>query len=424
MKIKTGGIHYAWIILAGSILVAATTQGPIGVINSNLFAPVIADLGGEMNKLTMYVSISAITMALLYPLASKYLATKHIGKIIALGILIEASAYGLMYTYTEVWMFYISGVLTGIGGSIISFMAFPILINMWFSEKAGVSLGIIVASRGIGGAIFSPVFARLVAAFGWRKSCLIAMIVVMVISLPVSLIVFKRPQEMHMQPYGAAPDTISETGKGSSTDWGMDLRTGLRSPVFYLVWITGIFFSIAAGAPSYVASYSTMELGNPATLSATAFSALNVAGILCSLILGSINDRFGVKAGLLYGCSFQIAGCLLFIFCGHSIPLLMIGAVIFGLGNGMYHLQVPLLVRSVLGGKHYTEIWPILMLGNSLIGGGLFSSLALFYDKLGSYKYMFAFCILLTAIAFVLGTVAANKGKKTRETLIAAENKG
>ena len=211
MKTKTGGIHYAWIILAGSILVAITTQGPIQVINSNLFAPVIADLGGEMNKLTLYVSISAITMALLYPLASKYLATKHIGKIIALGILIEASAYGLMYTYTKVWMFYISGVLTGIGGSIISFMAFPILINMWFSEKAGVSLGIIVASRGIGGAIFSPIFARLVATFGWRKSCLIAMIVVVIVSLPVSLIVFKRPQEMHMQPYGATPDTVSDT---------------------------------------------------------------------------------------------------------------------------------------------------------------------------------------------------------------------
>jgi len=407
------GLHYAWKILIGAMVVSITCQGPLQVVTANLTSAVVAELGCEVNQFTLLVSISAVVMALLYPVASKILSTKHIGKIIALGVVIEALAYGLMGTYRTVQMFYLSGFLIGVGGSIVSFMAFPILINMWFEKKAGMALGIVMACRGIGSAVWSPIFANLITNIGWRTSAFIAMILAVALAVPFSLIFFKRPQDIGQLPYGHedAPAEIKEEAV-SAAEWGMDLKTGLRSPIFYAVWLTGIMFSLAAGAPSYFISYSTMELGNAPSVGATAYSVMSVFGILCSLVLGEINDRFGVKAGLVWGCTFQIVGMTLIIMSGSSITTLLIGAAAYGLGSGMYTLQVPLLVRSVLGGKHYTEIWPILMLGNSLIGGGLNSSLALFYDIGGSYKGTFIFCITLVALALVMGFISANIGKK------------
>ena len=34
----------------------------------------------------------------------------------------------------------------------------------------------------------------------------------------------------------------------------------------------------------------------------------------------------------------------------------------------MYTVQAPLIARSVLGPRHYSEIWSVMMIGNSLMG--------------------------------------------------------
>ncbi len=409
-------LHYAWKILIGSMLVALTGQGPLQVCTSNLTSAVVAEFGCQVNEFTLLTSISAVVMALLYPLASKILSTRHIGIVIVVGLVVEGSAYGLMSTYTSVRMFYISGVLLGLGGSIVSFMAFPILINMWFAKRAGFALGLIMACRSIGGAIWSPVFAELISTIGWRSSVQIATLVVLIVSVPCSILIFRRPQDLGMRPYGAEElEGSPDRPAAFDGEWGVNLATGFRTPVFYLVWITGIMFSLSAGCPSYFVSYSTMELGNLPTIGATAYSIMSITGIVCSLILGSLNDRFGVKAGLVWGCFFQLLGLSMVVLCGSSVALLMIGTACYGLGSGMYTLQVPLLVRSVLGGRYYAEIWPVLMLGNSLIGGGLCSSLALFYDIGGTYKGTFIFGAALVAIALVTGFISVDSGKRRRQ---------
>ena len=47
-------------------------------------------------------------------------------------------------------------------------------------------------------------------------------------------------------------------------------------------------------------------------------------------------------------------------------------------------------------------------MANSLIGGGLYSSIGLFYDKFGTYAGAFLMAIVLYFIAMVIGITANN----------------
>ena len=47
-----------------------------------------------------------------------------------------------------------------------------------------------------------------------------------------------------------------------------------------------------------------------------------------------------------------------------------------------------------------------------MIGGGLYASIGLFYDKFGSYRGAFIMGIVLYAVAGVLGAISINQNRK------------
>ncbi len=42
-------------------------------------------------------------------------------------------------------------------------------------------------------------------------------------------------------------------------------------------------------------------------------------------------------------------------------------------GLNMYSVQAPLVARTVVGNKHYSEIWAIMMIGNSMIAAFVYA---------------------------------------------------
>ena len=187
-------------------------------------------------------------------------------------------------------------------------------------------------------------------------------------------------------------------------------------PLLYIAWLACVFYSDGSGVQSYTTTFFTMELGQSINAGSVVGVCASLGGILSSLIIGKINDKHGVKAGLLWGAVTTAAGYLL-IFMGYANPMFVFPSVfIVGLGSMMYTVQCPLLARKVVGDEHYAEIWARMMMINSLIGGGLYSSIGLFYDKSGTYQGAFVMAIVLYAAAWVLGSIAINsRDRQLRE---------
>ena len=410
--------HYAWKIMAACIFLKLGNGGAVAAVSGNFVTPIVEELGCAVSAFTMLVSIQAISMAVLYPVAAKILSTRRIGRVMGIAATIEVVGILLMSTYRSVYMFYISGVLIGAAQAFTGLVAIPILINMWFHKNAGTVLGVIIAVSSAATVGYGLLSAQLITVLGWRTAYLVMAIMAFIISVPAVFLIVKSPEEVGCTPYGAE---ITEEGRQTTKEfpstelWGLTRKEAFRSLAVYLAWIACLCYSIGSGVSGYIATFSTMEIGESINFGAKAGMCMSVGGIASSLILGRINDKFGVKAGLLWGVSFTALGYGgMFLGFGASY-FIFPAAIAVGLGNSMYQVQCPLLVRYVVGEREYSSIWSVMMVANSLIGGGLYGSIGLFYDIGGTYRGAFIMAILLYAIALLIGDGAVSLGKRLRQ---------
>lgn len=415
---KKEKMHYAWKIVIACILIKLGTGGFTGVAMGNFVTPIVAELGCQVSELTAYTNFNAISMALLYTTAAKWLNTRHIGKIMGFACIAEVVGLMLMSTYRTVTMFYISGTIIGIGNAFTGFVALPIVINMWFRKNNGTVLGSVVAVGTAVSMLYSLLTAQLITHLGWRTAYIIMGIAAAVITIPAVFLLIKTPEEVGCQPYGAeATEPVGRTVASVAAETGLTKKQAFRLPLLYLAWIACVMYSYSCGVSGYVTPFVTMELGQSINFGATVAVVSGMGGTLSSLIVGKINDRFGVKAGLMWGTVTTALGYST-IFLSFRNPLFVYPAIFMvGLGSSMYMVQCPLLARSIVGSREYSGIWSLMMMINSLIGGGLYSSIGLFYDKLGSFGGAFIMAIGFYTVASILGCISINKSNKLNEKL-------
>ena len=415
---KTGPFHYAWVILGCCMLMAFAGMGVITSACGNFVTPVVEELGCSVSSFTMFISIQAASMALLYTTASRVLTTRPIGKVVACALLLQFVGMALMGSYHSIGWFYLSGLLTGIGSAFALYIALPIIINMWFKEKAGLALGIVTSFGSAFGILSSLLSAQLISTVGWRRAYLVLALGGAVLTLPAIFFLLKTPAEKGVAPYGAdqqaGPEPIYSAPAPSATDWGVTRREAVRKPMFYLAWLTCLCYSAASSVAGYAATFTTMELGQSIRFGSLATACVSLGMIGCGFLLGVLNDRFGARAGLIWGAVFNVIGFSGMILSIRNVSFLLPSCTVLGLGGSMYTVQAPLIARSVLGPKHYSEIWSVMMIGNSLMGAFSFGPIGLFYDKTGSYRGAFIMAMAVFTAAVFVGSAALSLSQKYR----------
>ena len=412
--------NYAWKIMAACILIKIGTAGLTAAAMGNFVTPIVRELGCSVSALSAYTSVNAVAMALLYTTAIKFLNTKNIGKIMGVASLAEVIGLGLMSTYNSVYMFYFSAALIGAAQAFTGYVAIPAVINMWFKKNNGTVLGTVIAVGSAATTLYSLLTGQLISNFGWRRSYFIMAVMAAVLTVPAVFLIIKRPEEVGCEPYGAGE---KQTVTVASDKDGLSItkQQALKMPMFYLAWLACVCFSYGSGVAYYTQTFSTIELNQTITFSSIVGVCLSVGTIFSSLIVGRINDRLGVRAGLAWGAITNAVGFVL-MFASFKAPFFTLPAVfIVGLGNTMYTVQCPLLARTVVGDEHYSEIWALMMMINSLIGGGLCFTIGLFYDLTGTFRGAFIMGIVLFAMAAVFGNIALNMRQKMIDSK--AENK-
>lgn len=133
------------------------------------FQPVVSEAMGMVTStgaidtapFALYITVLYLTMTVVSPMAGKLIQKMDIRIILSVSAALVGIAFILMSIYTEIWQFYISGVLLGLGEISILWLAIPTLMNRWFKKSAGFFIGICMAMTGVGGAIWNSLFTAL-----------------------------------------------------------------------------------------------------------------------------------------------------------------------------------------------------------------------------------------------------------------------
>lgn len=410
-------IFYGWWIVIAAMLVFAVITPAAVALATKFLLPVTMELKASRTEFTLSQAIVQGMGIFLSPIISRMYEVFKFKYLHVAGIVMFAASL-FMYALAENMVhFYLISILVGISFLLTTFIPLTIIISNWFKDKRGLATSIAMTGIGVGGFILSPLLTLWIDTYTWRGAYMIYAGLVLVILLPISLFVLiDKPEKLGLKAYEMKQLDSVKTEHSKQVSFNFSFKHSKTKPFFILLLVgmvsNGIVNSGALGQypPAFEETYTSL-------FAATIISIYSIVGILGKLILGAVNDKFGILVSIYYGCGLIILTSLSALYANH-VPVAYLLALLFGLGNAIGSVLPPLLTTTFFSGadfaKAYGVISSALQLG--MTTGSLF--IAYVFDQTGAYTSGWYILLALSFVTLITWILAYKTGYKHSQTTV------
>ncbi|GHT78487.1 MFS transporter [Actinomycetota bacterium] len=420
---KSSKSRYAWLIFAGCCIMNAT--GLAGIMESG--GVFLGEVAKDVGDVTMFLTCYFVTTIVAMPIVGQVLQKYNTRVVLTVAFLVTAGAFGASGFYTEVWMWYINGVIFGFFGSFIFVVPVPIMILNWFKKRTGLIMGICMCFSGIGGIVLSRVYALLINAFAWRTAYIIAGIILLVLTIPFTAFVFAmKPSDIGKTAYGAETEVAPRVVDGIAEDEAVPGVSGVAksgSGVPFKQAITSVPFVMMFLICGLVAFFGTVltilskfgqSIDLPLDMAANLISMALAGNMISKIGLGWLNDKIGINRTVFIQMGMIMVGLLILAFMQDNYIALLVGAFFFGAQTTLYSIATPLLIRRYFGEKDYTRVFTWARIGTGVLGAIGSTIVFVIFSTFGSYTPVFyiGIGVVLACLACFLVAEATRKNLK------------
>ena len=278
-----------------------------------------------------------------------------------------------------------------------------IYVSRWFDRRRGSALALISSGSYLAGAIWPPMFERVIANFGWRQAMLWYAIAEIVVIVPLALIYFRHPPEVIHPPVATGGTVVKARVLGLPSN-----------VVFAMMCCAAVLCCIPMSMPQGHLVAFCNDLGISRAVSALMLSVLLGTAFLSRQAWGAISDKIGGLSTVLIGSAWQAAAMIAFLFTQNEVGLFTVSAA-FGLGfSGIIPAYV-LALRELFPASEASWRIPTLLLfsGLGMASGGWLAGLL--YDHFGYYAPAFSFGVGTNILNLLLvGWLVARQRTRAR----------
>ena len=230
-------LHYAWVIVGVTFLVAIVTAG-VRATPGVMIVPLEAEFHWSRATISFALGVNLLLFGAIGPLAAAVMDRFGARRIMTLALAAVSVSVVLTPAMSEPWHFillwgFVIGISTGfIGGYVAAYIA-----GRWFRAREGLVVGLLTAANAAGQLVFLPAMASLVTHAGRRTmSLVLAGAVILFLPLP-ALLMRNRPEDVGLRPYGdsdASRPAAQPEGNPVQVAFRA-LAIGARSRDFWLV---------------------------------------------------------------------------------------------------------------------------------------------------------------------------------------------
>lgn len=396
---KNGRIGWSLLLLA----VLRGLAGP-GLFSSlGVFFPAVAEAGGaSLGALSFSVSLASVAGACFLPIAGRLYERLDFRRVTLGGILAMTAAYALYaVSPAPVWRALLALPL-GCGMVMLVNLMAPCYLRFRGAD-AGSSLGSLVAISGLTGAVFQPLLAMTLTAWGWRAAYLVfGLGSLALMGGAVLLLSPVSPPEVTSPSRDPAVSDPSAPGPPAGA--GTAPRGAFVSLFLYQGIITGFTM--------FHQHFSTFAIG--AGLSSRTMTVALTLSMLTSavgaFVLGCLTRRYGAgRAGM--GVLFlAAASVLLFGFIGGSEGGFLTAAALHGAASGAIGVTVPAAAREVYAEKDYARSLSRIMVSSPLFTVLFMQLYGVSYDRTG--RFGVALLVLLAALGVGAAVFSRTFGRR------------
>ena len=399
---KAKKFEYKWVIMAVCFLMVFTALGFCSSNKDLFLKPITQALGLDRAGFSLADTCRYISTAIVNLFFSALVIKWGAKKMAAFGFA-ALIGYCLVYSFaTQYWHFYIGGALLGVGLAWSTTTIVGYVVNNWFEEKRGTIMGIILASNGLGAAVFAPIIRPVITAqaFGYRTAYRLGAVILAAVAVLILIFLKTAPDKKT----AAAP---AKEKKSRGRKWeGIEFSEAVRKPQFYFaavfVFLTGAALQAISGIKS--AHLSDVGLESYVTMTAGFYAIVLAAS---KILAGLSFDRFGLRVTMLI-CELAAAVSIfmLAMLTGATpAPLIFVCMALLALAMPLETIMLPLIAADMFGEKSYTKMLGLFVSINTAgyaVGAPVMN---LVWDVTGSYKpilLVLAGILALIAVGFQL----------------------
>lgn len=380
-----------WLVLAIACGMSASAFG----INLNVigvfYTPVSDSLNVYRGTFAMHATLSTLALSFVSLYFAPLLDRFGWKPLLTASAILASLSTVLMAFTTTMWVFYLLGILRGIGAGLYAMVPLSTIINNWFEKKKGFAMSLSFGFSGIIGAIFSPVFTSLISQIGWENSFIVMGAAMFVFVLPAILYPYSfNPKDEGYLPYGCEDYDGKARQVIKKADWTNFSYT--KKP-FILLALVGLMHTSITGISQHLPGFAETNLLS-AQVGGMMLSAVMIGNILFKLLFGFISDTIGVMKSAVLLILINIFSILVLLLFPYPLTQIA-GSFVFGSVFAVTAVAFPLLTTELFGKELYVRVFPIISFIAGVGGALSMTVVGYVFDFTGSYVPAF-----ITALIF------------------------
>jgi Major Facilitator Superfamily len=405
-------VFFGWRVVA-AVFVLATFGWGLGFYGPPIYLHAVREARGwslplVSTAVTVHFLFGAIVIANMLKLYKKF----GVAAVTKTGSIALAAGVTGWAIAQQPWQLLLATLLSGGGWVTMGAAAVNAIISPWFVGTRPAALASAYNGSSIGGVVFSPLWVAAIGLLGFPGAAVaIGLVMVVTIWVLADLYYAKTPEQMGLIASGDAPGVSVMSllakplpGRQLWRDWRfMTLAAGMALGLFAQIGLLAHLFSLLV--PALGAQLAGIAAG---AATAAAIAGRTLFGWL--MPVGADRRLFACASYLV-----QIAGSLAFLLAaGDSVPLLLLGVVLFGFGIGNATSLPPLIAQVEFVKEDVPRVVPMIVAigqGTYAFAPAAFGLIREFAPQLGAtapgaapYLFIAAAVIQGAAIAaFLLG---------------------
>jgi len=406
--LKSGKIHYAWIILIVtflSVIIAAVTNTMSGV----MMIPFEKEFGWSRASISGAFAICITLVGFSGPFIAGLYLKFSVRKVLLVGMGTLLAAILLTTIMTRIWhLFIIWGIIIGLSAGAFLTVLNAYVATTWFEKKRGLALGLLTSSSAAGQLVFLPLMAYIVENYSWRNAVLTIFSFGVFIYVLLWIFMKNDPADVGVLPLGAEKSNKKQANNVNPVKAAFDgLKLGAKSKVFWL--LAASFFVCGFSTSGLIGTHFIslcIDYGYKEVTAASILAFMGIFNIIGTTLSGYISDRFDNRWLLFwyYGLRGLSLLILPFALSTNSIIYLSAFAIFYGMD---WIATVPPTIKlatDYFGKEKVGVIYGWIYTAHQLGAGAAAYGGGLVYSWLNAYQsiFMAAGIFCLVATLFVL----------------------
>ncbi|MGH8247626.1 MAG: MFS transporter, partial [Gammaproteobacteria bacterium] len=362
--------------------------------------PFSAEFGWSRAEISFCSTILVATTALSLPFIGRLVDQFGSKLILVLSMLAMVACLAAVPMFvSEIWHLMIIFVLIGSLAAGTNSVPYMPVLSAWFDKYRGLAIGLSIAGIGLGYAYVPLLLQFLIDRFGWRSGYYALSGIVLLVSIPLVLLVFREsPADLGLKPDGSVS---GPTPKATSRSVGLPVSAIIRHREFWM--LVGVFAVLSFVLNGMLAHLVPMlvDRGMDSTTAAAVAATEGLTVFISRIVIGYLIDRiFAPYVAMFF---FTLSAFGIGLFASGAVELMAFAAaVMVGLSLGAEIDILAYLTGRYFGLRAYGVAYGLLfsaVLAGTAIGPFVFG---LGFDLSGSYDDVLLLCVGINIVAVLL----------------------